>query len=82
MSAVNLTSVLVAFRESLTIIRERPGDESGEDLSGRNSRAMSEVRQVLKLRDLWTISLFYFLYLGVSFAAGGNLSLCVSSNQS
>jgi fucose permease len=71
LSMVNLTSVVVAFRDSINVIRSRRDSDGGENPSGRNSNAMKEVRQVLKLRDLWIISLFYFLYLGVSFAAGG-----------
>lgn len=68
LSVVNLASVVLAFRDS-TIVIGRKRDETGQ--SGRNTNAMKEVQQVLKLRDLWIISLFYFLYLGVSFAAGG-----------
>jgi fucose permease len=72
LSLLNLTSVVLAFGNSLHIIRTQPQNDSGENTSGRNRSAMNEVRQVLKLHDLWIISLFYFLYLGVSFAAGGN----------
>lgn len=71
LSIVNLTSVVVAFRDSVDLIRSRPAGEIDAETSGRNRSAMKEVRQVLKLRDLWIISLFYFLYLGASSAAGG-----------
>ncbi|KAG0650626.1 hypothetical protein D0Z07_2216 [Hyphodiscus hymeniophilus] len=71
MSALNLTSVIAAFWRSVTFIRKGPDDGSVENTTGRNSSAMNEVRQVLKLRNLWIISCFYFVYLGVSFAAGG-----------
>ena len=71
LSVVNLISVVVAFGDSINVIRSRRGDETRGEEDGRNRSALKEVHQVLKLRDLWIISLFYFLYLGVSFAAGG-----------
>ena len=69
LSVVNLVSVMIAFRESVRFIGRQPGAE--EQSVGRNKNAMEEVRQVLKTRDLWIISLFFFLYLGVSVATGG-----------
>lgn len=71
LSMVNLISVVVAFSDSINMIRSRRDDETGGEDGGRNRSALKEVRQVLKLRNLWIISLFYFLYLGVSVAAGG-----------
>lgn len=75
LSVLNITSVVVAFGDSLSIIWKQSDNETSENTGGRNSSAMNEIRQVLKLRDLWIISSFYFLYLGVSFAAGGNTYL-------
>ncbi len=72
---VNIMSVVLAFGDSLHIIRNRPDDDTVINIQGRNKGAMKEVRQVLKLRNLWIISLFYFLYLGVAFAAGGKNGL-------
>ena len=71
LSLVNLISVVLAFSDSINVIRSRRDNETRGEESGRNKSALKEVRHVLKLRDLWIISLFYFLYLGASFAAGG-----------
>jgi hypothetical protein len=71
LSVVNLTSVVVAFRDSINTIRGGSQDQIGGVIDSRSDTAMREVRQVLALRSLWIISLFYFLYLGVAIAAGG-----------
>ena len=71
LSVLNLTSVVVSFKDSIKVIRIPSNGEAEEETTGRNRNAIMEVRQVLKLRDLWKISLFYFLYLGASFASGG-----------
>lgn len=73
LSVVNVIFVVVAFGDSLKLVRKQLDDDGAEDTSGRNRSAMKEVQQVLKLRSLWIISLFYFLHLGVAFAAGGKL---------
>jgi fucose permease len=64
LSVVNLTGVLVAFRDVMGMKKE-----SGEE--GRNRSAMMEIRQMMKIRTVWIISLFFFFHLGVGFTAGG-----------
>ncbi|KXJ93124.1 major facilitator superfamily domain-containing protein [Microdochium bolleyi] len=51
---------------------------SGDDRNGgrgqrqhRNKAAFQELGSILKSRPLWTISMFYFFYLGATFTAGG-----------
>jgi fucose permease len=76
---LNLIFVLFAFRESVGLIRkpttseETPTPEisTGGRGSGRSKSAIEELRQMMKLRNLWIISLFYFFYLGVGTTAGG-----------
>jgi fucose permease len=71
LSVLNVAFVVVTFRDSIKVIRTTSNAETDGEESGRNKSAMEEVRQVLKLRDLWIISLFYFLYLGVGFTMSG-----------
>ena len=70
---LNVILVLVAFRDSL---RRRKVNEMSEELAqGRNRKAMTEVREITKLKAVWLLSMFFFFYLGVSITAGGKWSL-------
>lgn len=76
---LNLTFVLVAFRESVSLIRKSTNSEEmptpeASGARGRSKSAIEELRQMMKLRSLWVISLFYFFYLGVGATAGGWLA--------
>ena len=55
--------------------RDREETGNAEERSGRNQSAMKEIKQVMKVRNLWLISLFFFFYLGVSMTAGGKMAL-------
>jgi nitrate/nitrite transporter NarK len=79
LSILNIVSVVVAFRESMTMVGRTSARDINGESAGRNKTALMELRQVLKLRDLWIISLFYFLYLGVCFAAGGEIAFNAST---
>jgi fucose permease len=77
LSAMNLGFVLFAFYDQLGVIRSPGGDGEegvGEQQLSRNKMAMEEIKQMLKLRELWNISLFFFLYLGTGITAGGKMS--------
>lgn len=76
---INLIFVLFSFKESVNLIKKKTNSEEssapGEAVAGasnRNKSAMAELRQMMKLRSLWIISLFYFFHLGVGTTAGGN----------
>jgi fucose permease len=84
LSAFNLILVLFSFKESVCMIKkditseEIPPSEGTSSAqgtvareSGRNKSAVEELRQMMKLRSLWLISLFFFFYLGVGTTAGG-----------
>jgi hypothetical protein len=74
LSVLNLALVLVAFRDKLGVVRRRArGGEEAAESSGRNATAMMEVRQMLKLRNLWLLSLFFFFHLGAATTTGGTL---------
>jgi hypothetical protein len=65
-------SVVVAFRDSIHLIPRTLGSsEIIEESGGRNKSAMKELRQLMKLRSVWIISLFFFFYLGVGVTSCG-----------
>jgi fucose permease len=71
LSVINLISVIIAFRESVNMIKSTASTGTVIEQGGRNKSAMDEVRQMMKLRNLWLISLFFFFYLGVGMTSGG-----------
>jgi fucose permease len=68
LSVMNLGLVMVSFWDSVGIVRRSEVDE-GE--TGRNKNAWKEMRQMLKMKDLWVLSLFFFFFLGVGTTSGG-----------
>jgi fucose permease len=83
-SMINLVSVVFSFWDSLNMIRRdlhtenATVEERGRNKS-RNKSALKEVKQLLAIRDVWIISLFFFFYLGVGTTSGGMLPLSPSS---
>jgi Na+/melibiose symporter-like transporter len=72
LSVANLLLVLISFRETVRLsTRERANGERGQEEGSRNRSAIVEVKQMLKIRDLWVFCLFYFFYLGVGTTSGG-----------
>jgi fucose permease len=88
LSVINLIFVLFSFRESVRMIKQdttsEPCPPEGTSTAqgtiaeprDRNKSAMEELRQMMKLRSVWLISLFFFFYLGVGTTAGGMRSFC------
>lgn len=76
---VNIVGVSVSFADSLWTWKDkRTSDEEGADAEGaheeakqKNRMAMKEMGELLKLKDVWIISLFYFMELGAAMTAGG-----------
>lgn len=67
---VNVAGVVVGFRDSLWQKGTRQG--SGDSGSGGRGRAaMLELKETVKSKALWLLSLAYFLQLGATFTAGG-----------
>lgn len=46
----------------------------------RNSQALNEIRQALKLRAVWLLSLFFFFFLGAVITAGGTVPYHTTPN--
>ncbi|RYP52860.1 hypothetical protein DL768_002109 [Monosporascus sp. mg162] len=67
-SLVNQVGVAVAFKDSL---RSKPRVGENSRTQKRNRAAFRETAGVLQPKTLWTISMFYFFYLGAVMTAGG-----------
>lgn len=86
-SLINLVCVVVGFRDSLWRVRSRTEDEdeerrggpraqgeSGQQHQARRQTASSAMREMgvlLKVKDVWMISLFFFFALGASMTSSG-----------
>lgn len=66
LSMLNVSLVIVAFWGEIGLVKR--GQVEGE---GRSRLAMKEVRMMMKVRNIWLISLFFFFHLGVGMTAGG-----------
>ncbi|KAF4625771.1 hypothetical protein G7Y89_g12390 [Cudoniella acicularis] len=64
----NLSLVLVAFRDSVKFTS--PASESGDPVN-RNKEAWADLKAILKLKNLWILSFFFFFHLGVATTASG-----------
>lgn len=69
LSVLNLVLVLIAFRDSVHF--KQPPSQRDDEHEGGSRTAVSEIKQMLKIRDLWIFCLFFFFYLGVCMASGG-----------
>ena len=67
-AALNLLGVAVAFRDS---IWQRGSHAQQQQEQKRNKEALTEIWQLLKLKNLWLISSFYFFNAGAWSTAGG-----------
>ncbi|KAH7033276.1 major facilitator superfamily domain-containing protein [Microdochium trichocladiopsis] len=82
-SFVNVVGVFVAFHDTLWTRLNGPSNNEGspeQQFDGapepglrphRNRAAFQELGSIMKSRCLWTISMFYFFYLGAAFTASG-----------
>ncbi|KAJ0117815.1 MFS general substrate transporter [Diaporthe amygdali] len=83
LGVVNLVWVMMAFRDTLWISRsdgvsrggdeERAGSATGEQQRDRQktSSALRDMGAMLKVKDVWLISLFFFFALGAAQTSGG-----------
>lgn len=70
---INLTTVSVAFRESIrlhrnTIDRDSP---SSSVQPSRGKSAIKELQQTLRIPGVWLLSMYFFFFLGTAITAGG-----------
>lgn len=77
LGVVNLTWVIVAFRDTLSINRKGSSSASTSASAladadhSRNKGALKLIRKTLGSRKIWLISLFFFFYLGAMLTASG-----------
>ncbi|KXX79335.1 Bypass of stop codon protein 6 [Madurella mycetomatis] len=74
LGVVNSILVSVAFRDSLGFVsrsKESTPRPEGQQGGGRERSASSLIKDALKGRSVWLLSLFFFFYLGVVVTAGG-----------
>lgn len=68
----NFLCVGVAFWEGGVVFRKKDMRERGE--GEIISAPWEEMKSMLKLKNVWVISLFFFFYLGVATTAGGKFN--------
>lgn len=91
LGVVNLVWVVVAFRDTLRVSRPGNNDMSrggveegtgrvvGEDKNKQTAlSALRDMGTMLKVKDVWLISLFFFFALGAAQTAGGKW-ICIPS---
>ncbi|KAL7932887.1 major facilitator superfamily domain-containing protein [Trichoderma chlorosporum] len=67
--ALNLVAVSLAFRDTLFLMKSQSAEAQRE--TRRNKEALEEVGQLLKLKNVWLMSAFYFFQSGAWSTAGG-----------
>jgi fucose permease len=70
LGVVNLSLVFWAFRKEISVRRGADGEGALTARQGVD-KALNEMRATAKQRATWTLSLFFFFYLGVAITAGG-----------
>ncbi|KAL7942706.1 major facilitator superfamily domain-containing protein [Trichoderma barbatum] len=68
-SALNLVAVALAFRDTLFLMKSQSAEVQREER--RNKEALEEVGQLLKLKNVWLMSAFYFFQSGAWSTSGG-----------
>ncbi|PNP55421.1 hypothetical protein THARTR1_04251 [Trichoderma harzianum] len=68
-SALNLVAVALAFRDTLFLLKSQSAEAQREER--RNKEALEEVGQLLKLKNVWLMSAFYFFQSGAWSTSGG-----------
>lgn len=71
---VNVVATAYAFRNTLRIKRKHVrANEFGGSVGAksRNKDAIHEIKETVKIRSVWILSLFFFFFLGVAITAGG-----------
>jgi fucose permease len=73
LGVINLILVVVAFRDSLTLMQQF-GQSSQETRKG----GLQEMKRTLCTPSVWLLSLYFFFFLGAAITAGGTCcSLCL-----
>ncbi|KAK4085056.1 uncharacterized protein Triagg1_46 [Trichoderma aggressivum f. europaeum] len=67
--ALNLVAVALAFGDTLFLMKSQSAEAQREER--RNKEALQEVGQLLKLKNVWLMSAFYFFQSGAWSTSGG-----------
>jgi len=72
---LNVAFVVYAFWDTLRLKRKQPPTErtleADESPASRNDDAISLVKETLRNKNVWLISLFFFFFLGATLTASG-----------
>ncbi|EXK43682.1 hypothetical protein FOMG_02615 [Fusarium oxysporum f. sp. melonis 26406] len=72
---LNVAFVVYAFWDTLRLKRKQPPTErtleADESPASRNDDAFSLIKETLKNKNVWLISLFFFFFLGATLTASG-----------
>ncbi|KAF5005967.1 hypothetical protein FDECE_7636 [Fusarium decemcellulare] len=72
---INVALVMVAFWDTLRIKRKQPATErtleADQEPVSRNEDALMLMKETLKNKSVWLISLFFFFFLGATLTASG-----------
>lgn len=68
-SALNMMAVALAFRDTLFLGKSQSTETQREQR--RNKEALEEVSQLVRLKNVWLMSAFYFFQSGAWSTAGG-----------
>lgn len=78
LGVANLTLVFVAFRDTFGLVRKQPAvgevradAELASPDSPEKDTAMTLIKDTLKTRSMWLLSLFFFCFLGATLTASG-----------
>ncbi|PYI06957.1 MFS transporter [Aspergillus sclerotiicarbonarius CBS 121057] len=71
LGVVNLTLVLIAFRDRMSIEASVPATQLSDSADSRRRRAVREIKDTLRVPAVWLTSLYFFFFLGAAITAGG-----------
>jgi fucose permease len=83
LGVANMALVYVAFRDTFGLVRKKPAIATGDVGAGdaelasspegspEKDTAMSLIKDTLKTRSMWLLSLFFFCFLGATLTASG-----------
>ncbi|PYH88516.1 putative MFS transporter [Aspergillus ellipticus CBS 707.79] len=78
LGVVNLTLVLPAFRDRMTVASTQQADTNTDtdttrqtNAPSKGTRAVEEMKATLRVPAVWLTSLFFFFFLGANITAGG-----------
>jgi fucose permease len=69
LGVLNLSLVSWAFRKE--VVLRQPTSAEGSTARSGIDKAINDMKATVKLRTTWTLSLFYFFYLGAAITVGG-----------